>query len=261
MGALPNEKETDNVINLRVVDGKISKKDKVRYNKDGTISKWKSNSVAGVSREVYAFSTKEEIKAMIDVFDKRIEEADTKNHKQIACRDKMMFLIGINVGLRVSDLCSLRWSFFYNEDGTFKEFYTLMPKKTRSKRKFVKIFLNQTVKKAIEWYVSNYPIEDINEYLFKSRKGDGHLKEIAIGRVVKNAAKKAKIEKNVCSHSLRKTWAFWVWHDAEDKSKALVMLQQCLAHSDSMTTMRYIGILDSEKKDMYESIELGLDFI
>ena len=261
MSTFPNKKETDNVINLRVIDGKISKKDKVRYNKDGTISKWKSNSVAGLSKEVYPFVSDEEIKAMIDVFDERIEQADTENHRQIACRDKMLFLVGINVGLRVSDLCSLKWNFFYNEDNTFKEFYTLMPKKTRSKRKFVKIFLNQTVKKAIEQYVKDYPIQDKEEYLFKSRKGNGHLTEIAIGRIVKDTAKMANITKNVCSHSLRKTWAFNIWHNAQDKSKALVMLQQCLAHSDSMTTMRYIGILDSEKKDMYESIELGLDYL
>ena len=49
--------------------------------------------------------------------------------------------------------------------------------------------------------------------------------------------------------------------NAQDKSKALVMLQQCLNHSDSITTMRYIGIMDEEKKDMYESVEIGLEFI
>lgn len=262
MTVIPIKKtETDNVIKLSVIDGKLGVKPKVRYNKDGSISKRHPNKVAGKSSEVYAFTNEEEIRAMINVFNKHIEEADTDNHRMIACRNKMLFLTGINMGLRASDLASLTWNFFYNENRTFKDFYTLMPKKTKKHKKFVKIFFNQTVKKAVESYVSDYPIKDLNEYVFKSRVGDGCITAIHLGKVIKDTAQEAGIEKNICSHSLRKTWAFNIWHNAEDKSRALVMLQQCLAHSDSMTTMRYIGILDSEKKDMYESIELGLDLI
>lgn len=252
---------TDNVIELVRIDGKLSKKPEVRYNKDGSVDKRHPNSVAGVSTEVYPFTTDKEIKAMINVFDKHIEKSPDDNKKMIACRNKMMFLIGVNVGLRASDLCRLQWSFFYNEDGTFKDFYTLMPKKTKKHKKFVKIFFNQTVKKAIESFVSDYPIDNYDNYLFKSRKGDGHLTEISLGRIIKEAAEEAGVKRNINSHSLRKTWAYTIWHNAEDKNKALVMLQQCLAHSSTMMTMRYIGILDEEKKDMYESVEIGLDFI
>lgn len=260
--AVPIRKqETDNVITLSVIDGKLGVKPEVRYNKDGSIDKRQPNKVAGVSSEVYPFTSEEEIKAMIDVFNKRINEAQTENQRMIAARNKMLFLIGINVGLRASDLAPLKWSFFYNEDGTFKEFYTLMPKKTRKSKKFVKIFFNQTVKKAIENYASDYPIENLNGYVFKSREGDGCITEKSLGRIIKDTAKKAGIQQNVCSHSLRKTWAYTIWHNAENQHKALVMLQQCLNHSDSITTMKYIGIMDEEKKEMYESIELGLDFI
>lgn len=260
--AMPIRKqETNNVINLSVVNGKLYKKEEIRYNKDGSVDKRHCNKVAGISSEVYPFTTQEEVKAMIDMFDKHIEEAPDFNKRQIAARNKMLFLIGINVGLRASDLCNLTYSFFLNNDGTFKEFYTLQPKKTKKSGKFVKIFFNQTVKKAIECYINEYPIEDLDGYLFKSRKGDGHITEVSLGRIIKDTAKEVGIDKNICSHSLRKTWAYTIWHNAKDKSKALVMLQQCLSHSDSITTMRYIGIMDEEKKDMYESIELGLDYI
>ena len=266
---LPKANEVgNNAIQLEVLKGGLYKfslgdkeEEKVRYNMDGSIDKRHPNKVAGESSEVYPFTTEEEIKAMLDVFSKRIDEAPDENKRQIAARNKMLFLIGINVGLRASDLCGLKWSFFFNNDGEFKEFYTLMPKKTRKQKKFVKIFLNQAVKKAIEIYVNDYPIEDLNDYLFKSRKGDKCITEISLGRIIKDAAQEANIKKNICSHSLRKTWAYTIWHNAKDKSKALVMLQQCLNHSDSITTMRYIGIMDEEKKDMYESIDLGLDYM
>ena len=254
-------KTTNKIIELTIINGKASVKPKVRYNKDGSIDKRHSNVVAGVSCEVYPFTTQEEIKAMIDVFNKHINEAKNGSQKQIACRNKMLFLIGINVGLRASDLLTLRYSFFFNDDMTFKEFYVLQPKKTRKTGKFVKIYFNQTVKKAITDYVSKYPIKDMNEYLFKSRKGDGAISEKALWKIIVDAAAEANINKNVGSHSLRKTWARNIYDNAKDKSGALVMLQECLRHSDSLTTLRYISIMDEEKKEMYESIDLGLDYI
>jgi integrase len=255
-----NDKQTDNVITLSVINGKLAKKPEVRYNKDGSIDRRHSNRVSGVSSTVYPFDLNE-IKAVIDVFNQRIKDATNENQKQIAHRNKMLFLIGVNVGLRASDLMQLRWSYFYKNDMTFKEFYVLQPKKTRKTGKFVKIFFNQTVKKAVENYVNDYPIEDLDGYLFKSRKGDNPITERGLWKIIVDAADDAEIEKNVGSHSLRKTWARNIYDNAKDKSEALVMLQECLRHSDSLTTLRYISIMDEEKKDMYRSIELGLDYI
>ena len=259
--AIPIRKqETNNIIPFYIVNGKSAKKQEVRYNKDGSIDNRHSNRVAGVSSTVYPFNV-EEIKAIINVFNKRIEDATNENQRQIANRNKMLFLIGINVGLRASDLTQLRWSYFYKDDGTFKDFYVLQPKKTKKTGKFVKIFFNQTVKRAVENYVSDYKIDNLDEYLFKSRKGSNPITEKGLWRIIVEVADEAGIEKNVGSHSLRKTWARNIYDNAEDKSGALVMLQECLRHSDSLTTLRYIAIMDEEKKDMYESIELGLDMI
>lgn len=255
-----NNPETDNVITLSLVNGKLMKKPEVRYNKDGSVDRRHSNRVSGISSTVYPFNVSE-VKSVIDVLNKRIEEATNDNQKQIACRNKMLFLIGVNVGLRASDLMQLRWSYFYKNDMTFKDFYVLQPKKTRKTGKFVKIYFNKTVKKAVESYVNDYPIDDLDGYLFKSRKGDSPITERGLWKIIVDVAADASIEKNVGSHSLRKTWARSIYDNADDKSEALVMLQECLRHSDSLTTLRYISIMDKEKKDMYESIELGLDYI
>ena len=251
----------DNVIQLKVVNGKLSEKQKIKYNKDGSIDKRHCNKVAGVSSEVYAFTSEEEIKSMVNVLDKHIEEAPDENKKQIAYRNKMLFLIGINVGLRASDLRSLQYNFFFKDNGEFKEFYTFQPKKQKKQGKFVKLYFNQTVKKAVTDYISKYPIEKMNNYLFQSRQGDKPITEAMLWKIIKDTAREAGIDKNIGSHSLRKTWGYHSWHNAKDKNKALVMLQQCFNHSSSLTTLRYIGVLDDEKKEMYESIELGLEFI
>lgn len=266
--------ETNNeVIQLTLVDGKLARKPKVRYNKDGTIDKRHSNKVAGKDAEVYAFNTKEEINAMIDVLDKHIEEAYNENLRQIAYRNKMLFLIGINISLRASDLRRLKWSFFFKEQtgnnndndeqfiGEFRDFYVIQPMKQRKQKKFVKLFFNQAVKKAITDYIAIYPIEDMDDYLFKSRKGVEPLQTDALWDIIKKTAAEAGIEKNIGSHSLRKTFGYWAWHNAEDKNKALVTLQLIFNHSSVQTTMKYIGLLDTEIADMFYSIDLGLDYM
>ena len=246
---LPIKKHnTDNVITLSLVDGKLVKKQEVRYNKDGSIDRRHSNRVSGISSTVYPFAPKE-VKAIIGVFNNRIDNATNANQRQIAHRNKMMFLIGVNVGLRASDLTQLRWSYFYKDDMTFKDFYVLQPKKQRKTGKFVKIYFNQTVRKVIESYVSKYPIDNLDGYLFKSRKGENPITEKGLWKIIVDVAEDADVDKNVGSHSLRKTWARTIYDKADDKSEALVMLQECLRHSDSLTTLRYISIMERNKRN------------
>ena len=83
----------------------------------------------------------------------------------------------------------------------------------------------------------------------------------SLWRIIKETADEAGIKQNIGSHSLRKTFGFWCWHQAEDKNKALVILQQIFNHSTTQVTSRYIGILDDELEDMFHSIDLGLDNI
>lgn len=251
---------TSNVIEFSIIEGGLSKQ-KVKLNKDGSVNKVRPNKVAGVSSEVYPFVSEEEIKAMIDVFDKHIAEAPDKNKKQIAARNKMLFLIGINIGVRASDLCGLKYSFFMNNDGTFKEHYSLKPKKTRKTNKFVKLYFNQTVVKAITNYIEEYPIQNTDEYLFKSRKGSSHITEIALGKIIKDTAKEVGIERNICSHSLRKTFGRFIYHNAKDKNNALVILQTIFNHSSPAITSKYIGLTDDEVSEVFNELNIGLDYI
>lgn len=255
------KQQTNKIITLSVVNGKLVKKPDVKYNKDGSVDKRHSNRVSGVSSEVYPFATQEEIKSIIDVLDNRIKEATNDSQKRIASRNKMLFLVGINLGIRASDLCGLRYSFFMNNNGTFKDFYALQPKKTKKTGKYVKLYFNQTVKKAITDYIEEYPIEDMNEYMFKSRKGNGSITERSLWKIIVDVTDDAKLESNYGSHSLRKTFGYWVWHNAEDKNKALVTLQVIFNHTSTATTAKYIGLTDNEVSDAFNSLDLGLDYI
>lgn len=225
----------------------------------------KYDNKAGKSVEVFAFKTDDEIKAMIDVFDKHIEEAESDTKRMIACRNKMLFIIGINVGLRASDLRTLTWDFFFEKtiDGTlrFREGYSLRPKKTRKHNKYVSLRFNDTVKKIIKWYVDMYPISDVKDYIFKSSQSDNAITVDMMWRVVKGVAKEAGITSNIGTHSLRKSFCRRLYDNATDKSKALVVLQKILNHSSSLTTLNYIGITNDDMDDAFDSINIGIDWI
>jgi len=259
--AVPIRNEYSKVIPLTLVSSKHSAK----YKKDGTIKKTHCNKQAGKDSEVYAFKTEDEIAAMISVLDKHINEATNDCQRQIASRNKLLFVIGMNIGIRGSDLRTLKWNFFFdeNKDGSleFKDFYVLQPIKQRKQGKFVKLYFNQAVKVAINNYTDEYPIEELEDYLFQSRKGNEPITVSGLWDIIKKTALEAGIKQNIGSHSLRKTFGFWCWHEAEDKNKALVILQQIFNHSSTQTTAKYIGILDDEVEDMFNSIELGLSFI
>lgn len=252
---------TDNVIQLSIVNGRIAKKQEVRYNKDGSVDRRHTNKVAGVSSEVYPFATEEEIKSMVNVFNKRIDNATNDSQKQIACRNKMLFLIGINLSLRISDLVTLKWNFFFKDDMTFRDSYKIQPKKTRKTGKFVTLYFNEVVKRAILEYIEQYPIEDMECYVFKSREGTGAVLERSVWKIIVDAAKEAGIEHNVGTHSLRKTFGYHVWHNADDKEKALVMLMVIFNHASVATTKKYIGIMNEEVEDIFNGLNLGLDML
>lgn len=251
------EPNNDNVIELKIVDGKLARKDEVKYTKAGKVDRRHGNRVKGISSEVYPFNM-DEIKAMINVFNNRIDEADGVK-RQIACRNKMLFLIGINVGLRASDLVDLKWNFFLKNDMTFRDCYKLQPKKTRKCGKFVTLYFNQTVKKAITNYINEYPVEDLDKYLFKSRQGDGHISEAMLWKIINDAALEAGLKSNYGSHSLRKTYGYWAYHNAGNSYQALITLQAIYNHSSPQTTLRYIGITNDEMEDVFNSLNLGLN--
>lgn len=225
----------------------------------------KYDNKAGKSSEVFAFRTDEEIKAMIDVFDKHIEMAENNNQRMIACRNKMLFIIGINVGVRASDLRLLTWDFFFEKmvDNTlrFRDGYSLRPKKTSKHNKYVQLKFNDAVKKVIKWYVEMYPIDDVKDYVFKSRKGDDAISVRSMWRMIKSAAKEAGIVQNIGTHSLRKSFCRRLYDNAPDKSKALVVLQKILNHSSSLTTLNYIGITSDDMDDAFDNINIGIDWI
>jgi len=158
-------------------------------------------------------------------------------------RDYLLFVIGINSGLRVSDLLSLTV-----EDVKGKNRITLRENKTGKVKQFA---LGDATKKAIKAYLGHTGIA--TGVLFPSRKGDKAISAVQVWRIINEAAVFAKVDENVGTHTMRKTFAYHALRQGID----IAYIMECLNHSTPAITKRYIGITQDELDDkVYMTINL-----
>ena len=143
-------------------------------------------------------------------------------------RNFLLFILGINCGLRVSDLLQLKISDIKN-----KTHIELVEQKTGKMRRFP---LNPTLTKLLNDYIKN---KDENQWLFKSQKGVNQpITRIQAYRIIKKACERAGLNEHIDTHSLRKTFGYHLYK----KTKDVALLQNILNHSSPAITLRYIGI-------------------
>lgn len=202
----------------------------------------------------------EPIKSMDDIV--RISEYLVRTGR---FRDNMLFIVGINFGLRASDLRLLRFCNLINENMTFKDSFAVFEKKTRNTRKRKKnryITINDAVIEAVTLYLQNTPGVSLSDYLFKNAAtnstGDNTPITVrSIERILKGIAKDLDITAKVSTHTLRKTFCYWMMVYGQNDSRRLLLLQKMLNHSSPAQTLDYIGLTQEEISDAYKSLNLG----
>ena len=168
-------------------------------------------------------------------------------------RDHCLFTLGINSGLRVSDLLALRIADVVDERGRPKERIEVREGKTGKTKDFP---LGDTAKKAIKEYVADRftrvskPIR-MDEPLFLSKKG-GALQRAQAWKMLNAAARSIGITERIGTHTLRKTFGYWAYQSGVDVTR----IQKLLNHSTPSITLAYIGITQEELDNVYLTLEL-----
>lgn len=169
-------------------------------------------------------------------------------------RDYMLFVVGINVGLRAGDLLNLKIGDVF-KNGNIVNSVMIQEEKTDKKREFE---INKSAKEAIKLYLdslANGFSED--DYLFKSRKGEGSLTVEAAHKIIKTTLRDLNIKGNYGTHTLRKTFAYHIYVNNIRENPTIVnTLQKMLNHSSAAVTLRYIGITKEVITDVYNSLNL-----
>lgn len=202
----------------------------------------------------------EPIKSMDDIFKISKYLISQKRY-----RDNMLFIVGINFGLRVSDLRMLRFSHLINDNLTFKDSFAVFEKKTRNTRKRKKnryITINHAVVEAVTLYLEHTEGVCLSDYMFRSESNRGSNKNEplsvkSIDRILKNIATDLDLNVKMSTHTLRKTFCYHQMVMSHNDSRKLLLLQKMLNHSSPAQTLDYIGITTEEIDKAYKQLNLG----
>lgn len=203
--------------------------------------------------------TAEPIKSLEDI--DRISEYLINNGRY---RDNMLFIVGINFGLRISDLLQLRFTQLINDDFTFKTTFPVLEKKTRNTRKVQRnryISINDAVVDAVTLYLQHNQCK-LDDFLFRSESNRGSnlnkpMSRMSADRILKGIAEDLHLDIKIATHSLRKSFAYHQMVMSNNDPRKLLLLQKMFGHSSVAQTLDYIGITEEEIEDAYMKLNLG----
>lgn len=170
---------------------------------------------------------------------KKLEEVKEVLRRQ-SYRDLFLFEMGINTGLRISDLLKL-----HVNDVKERTHIVIKEQKTGKDKRFI---INTALREKINEYVNGMNETDC---LFASKKTRKPITRIQAYRIMNGAAEKVGLDE-IGTHTLRKTFGYHYYQ----KTKDVVMLQTIFNHSAPSITLRYIGIQQDEIDKSLEDFSL-----
>ncbi len=159
--------------------------------------------------------------------DKKKIEVVKRILKERGSRDYLLFLMGINSGLRISDILKLKVA-----DVKDKKYIELIEQKTGKYKRFP---ITKSFKSELEEFICG---KSDTGWLFSSQRGGKPISRIQAYRIIYNACANAGISAHIGTHTLRKTFGYHLYKENKD-----VALLQCIFnHSAPSVTLKYIGI-------------------
>ena len=168
-----------------------------------------------------------------------IEKVEKLLEKQ-SKRDHLLFVFGINCGLRISDILKLNVGDVRN-----KTHIQIIEKKTG---KFKKFPINAKLQPLLEDFVKG---RRSNEPLFLSH-WKHRLDRSTAYYIIKDACENAGLQIKAGTHTMRKSFGYHHYRQFKD----VAMLQKIFNHSSPQITLRYIGVEQEQIEDSYNNFIL-----
>lgn len=175
-------------------------------------------------------------------------------------RNKTLFLLGVSVGGRISELLALRIGDVWQNDRAVTDLlFTKGVVKGKENSRVIPT--NQdcrdAITKLITWHKATYGDLDPQRPFFVSRKnGDSEhgkaLTRTQGHRIICEAFSQAGLNGKLATHSLRKTFAQRIYDSTSD----LALCQELLGHRNISTTRQYLSVSYEKCKKAVESIEI-----
>jgi integrase len=169
-------------------------------------------------------------------------------------RNEAMLILGVNSGLRVSDLLGLAVGQVVDERGRFRQSVELVEAKTGKTRRFP---VNEAAREALGPHLADLAARGAagpGDALFPASRSGAPLSR-KMAHLIMSSAGLAVGLADIGTHSLRKTFGY---HLYKRTGGNLALVQKMLNHSNSGDTLRYIGVDREQMDDACLDLNLGL---
>ena len=170
-------------------------------------------------------------------------------------RNLLYFTLGINTPLSPNELLSLRVGDVWDQRSDSPRPSIDMGKGRNSNS----IPLSKSARGAINEFMTLHCGADASQHLFYSQKDVTRPISRTQGyRLIKSWCRKAGVDGDYGTHSLRKTWGYWVWKSTGN----IHMVQVLLGHGNPTATCAYLAIdwdelADETRQREVDSLYLG----
>lgn len=185
---------------------------------------------------------------------KKITQIKNLLRGQRRYRDLLLFVVGINTALRISDLLCMQIGDFLDDDQHPRNRFWIQERKRRKRHEVV---INNSIRESLDEFLFAYRgITDIPEhYVFFHTKTNSYSKPIKRGqawKIITTICRDVGLRGNYGTHSLRKTWGYHARMQGVD----LALIMHKLNHASITTTKRYLGITDDELEAVVQRLNL-----
>lgn len=206
------------------------------------------------NRQINPLYCKEDVRSLC------AKVCDNARYAWQGVRNRMLIVLGICTGLRVSDLVRLRLGDIVCTDGTFRLGLDTVMKKTHG---VVHVNFNKVCYQAVlDWLRSigkdpeHLCVSDLDMCLAnKNKDATAAVAEDRLYRVIKKAAADAGIPYNVGSHTMRKTFSRIWYENNKSNPNAIYVLQKMLGHKSIESTLHYICVAKEESRKFAGTME------
>lgn len=170
-------------------------------------------------------------------------------------RDLLLFELGINSALRISDLLRVQVKDLFDEKGNINDFFDIIEEKTsKTNRITVTPKVQETLKQYREMY--SYVIKKPELYIFfhskRSPKWEVHIDRKQAWKMIHQWCIDVWLKWNFWGHTLRKTWGY----QARLNAIPLEIIQHKLNHSSLAVTQKYLWITADEVDAACKKLDL-----
>lgn len=174
-----------------------------------------------------------------------------------AIRNRCLFMLGVSVGGRISELLALKVGDVWQNGKPVKDLLfdrNIVKGGEVSRAVPVNVDGREAIEALIAWHTEQYAGINAIRPLFPSRKGKGmkSMTRIAAHDVLKPAFEAAGLNGKLGTHSLRKSYAQRLYEQTND----IYAVQEMLGHKSVVTTQRYLGVNYASVRDASEAMSI-----